>query len=264
MRVGSIGQVFFALVMVGLGVLGLVSGAFASVWQPVPKEIPGREILAYASAAVSLAGGMGLLWESTAAAGARLLTVYLLLWLLVLRMPAVFAAPLREVSWSGCGESAVLLAGSFALHAALAPSSGARFAVLTGVRGMTAAQYLFGFALVPCGLAHFAYAQATAELVPRWLPGHLFWAYATGTAYIVAAAAILFRHKAHEASNYAALMMSAFTVVVWAPRVAKDPAQRFVWTALLISSALSASAWVVADSFRRMPESTPSTPLYKV
>jgi len=42
MRVDSIGQVFFALVMVGLGVLGLVSGDFASVWQPVPKEIPGE------------------------------------------------------------------------------------------------------------------------------------------------------------------------------------------------------------------------------
>jgi uncharacterized membrane protein len=250
----------FASAFLALGVLGFIYGDFALVWQVVPNWVPARTVIAYGCATLMILAGAGLLWPPTALGSSVALTLYLALWLLLLRVPALFSAPLVEVSWSGCGENAVLLAGSLALLAALAPALRARFASLTGVHVMTAAQYLFGFALIPCGLAHVAYAQATAALVPRWLPGHLFWAYATAAAYIAAAAAVLFRRKAHAASGCTALMMSAFTVLVWVPRVAHDPAQRFAWTALLISSALSVSSWVVADSFRSTPECTPSTP----
>jgi uncharacterized membrane protein len=256
MRVDSIGQVFFALVMVGLGVLGLVSGDFASVWQPVPKEIPGREILAYASAAVSLAGGMGLLWESTAAAGAQLLTVYLLLWLLVLRIPAVFVAPLREVSWSGCGENAIILAGSLILVGRFANRPGRQNPCLALAEyGSRSAGLLFGLALIPCGLAHLVYSKDTAALVPNWLPWHLGWAYSTGGAYLLAGVSIVVKRQAALAATLTAAMMAVFTATIWIPTVAGSPRDRFGWTALLISLAITAGAWLVAESFRRTPAS---------
>jgi hypothetical protein len=39
----------FAIGMVGLGILALIYGDFALVWQPVAPWIPGRTILAYMS-----------------------------------------------------------------------------------------------------------------------------------------------------------------------------------------------------------------------
>jgi hypothetical protein len=39
----------FAVGMIGLGILALVYGDFAMVWQPVPDWVPGRMALAYAS-----------------------------------------------------------------------------------------------------------------------------------------------------------------------------------------------------------------------
>ena len=48
----------FAVDMIGLGILALVYGDFAMVWQqPVAPWIPGRSALAYGSGLVMLLGG---------------------------------------------------------------------------------------------------------------------------------------------------------------------------------------------------------------
>src|SRR6185503_9351921 len=67
------GRVLFAAVMIWLGVLGFINGDFVQIWQPVPKWVPAREALAYLCALISLASGIGLLWQRTAAVAARLI-----------------------------------------------------------------------------------------------------------------------------------------------------------------------------------------------
>src|SRR3954468_7003734 len=100
----------FAAGMIGLGVLALIYGDFALVWQPVAPWVPGRTALAYASGAVMLLGGVGLLFRATAAWAVRVLFPYLIFWML-LKVPAVVVAPQIEGVWLGFGELAVLLAG---------------------------------------------------------------------------------------------------------------------------------------------------------
>jgi len=109
----------FAVGMIGLGILALVYGDFALVWQPVALWIPGRTILAYGSGLIMLLGGVGLLLRTTAAWSARILFPYLIVWLL-LKVPALVVAPQMEAVWLGFGELAVLLAGGWVLFAKLA------------------------------------------------------------------------------------------------------------------------------------------------
>jgi len=109
----------FAIGMIGLGVLALVYGDFAMVWQPVPAGLPGRTMLAYASGVVMLLGGAGLLFRATAAWAARVLFPYLVIWML-LKLPALFVAPGMEAVWLGFGELAVLMAGGWVLFAKVA------------------------------------------------------------------------------------------------------------------------------------------------
>jgi len=96
MRIVSVGQVVFALTMVGVGILGWIRGDFVQIWQPVPKAFPAREVLIWLCAAISLACGAGLLWRRTAASAARLLFFYLLLWMVVFKLRFIFLAPTTE------------------------------------------------------------------------------------------------------------------------------------------------------------------------
>jgi uncharacterized membrane protein len=240
-------RVFFALGLIGLGVLSLVYGDFALQWQPVPAWVPARTWLAYASGAVMIAAGAGLLSRRGAALASGVLLVYSLLWLLLLKLPGVVTAPLVEVNWLGFGEIAMIVAGAWMLFAEEGGRRGSgRRAFAMGENGRRIARYLFGLALIPVGLSHFVYARETMGFVPAWLPFRAGWAYLTGAAHIAAGVGVLFGVVPRLAALLEAGMIGVFTALVWVPLVVQTPASQLSWTGLLISWTIGAAAWVVA------------------
>jgi hypothetical protein len=107
--------------------------------------------------------------------------------------------------------------------------------------------------MIPFGVAHFAYVKQTAALVPAWLPWHVGWAYFFGCSFIAAGVAVLIGVCARLAAALSALQLGMFTLLVWVPIVAAGTKNPFLWSETVISCALSAAAWVVADSYRGMP-----------
>lgn len=254
MRITSVGHAVFAATVIALGILGLVQGDFAPIWGGVPKDFPTHDGLVYLCAVVSLLCGAGLFWRQTAGTAARVLFAYLLLWMVLFKVPYIVQSPTVEVNYQSCGETAVLVAGAWVLYAWFAGAwDQRRLALATGEKGVRLARALYGLALIAFGLSHFTYLELTAPLVPAWLPFHVGWAYFTGSTYLAAGIAMLVGVYARLAAALSAWQMGLFTLLVWVPLMVQGIITAGQRGEFIVSWALTAAAWVVADSCRGMP-----------
>ena len=248
MRIMALGHLLFAIGLMGLGILSLGSGDFAYTWQPVPGWVIWREGLAYVSGLLLVGTGIGMLVKRTARPSTLIITIYAATWVLLLQAPRVAHAPGNVGTWLGVCENLVLVCGGWILFLSLAGSEhdmGLKFLADPRVP-----RVLFGASCVVFGLSHFVYVDATAAMVPAWLPDRVGFAYLTGAGHFTAGLAILFAAVPRLAATLEASMISSFVLVLHIPSVFSEPASRLQWTMLFVASALAGAAWVVAGSLR--------------
>jgi uncharacterized membrane protein len=94
-------------------------------------------------------------------------------------------------------------------------------------------------------VSHFVYAEFTAAMVPGWLPGHLFWAYATGACHVAAGVAILAGVRVWLAGTLLAAMAGGFVLLLHLPRVVATPSSRMEWTMMFVALSIAGAAWIM-------------------
>lgn len=93
---------------------------------------------------------------------------------------------------------------------------------------------VLGRVFVPVGLAmfgaeHLSAPKVLAQLVPKWMPGHLFWAYFVGFALFAAATSIALNRYARLAASLLGLMFVLFVVMIHLPNAVANPGNRILW-----------------------------------
>ncbi|MEO8926358.1 MAG: DoxX family membrane protein [Caulobacteraceae bacterium] len=243
----AIGGRVYGLGAVVLGIVVLAYGAFASVWLPVPANLPAYHILAYASAGVLIAAGLAINAPRAAPIGALALAVLFASGMLVLELPHVLAKPADWGGWQAVAESTVMALGGVLAYTQAPGVGETRAAAIARI-----ARLVFGVCLLIFGVSHFVYARFTASLVPAWLPpSQLIWAWATGVAQIAAGLAVLSGIQARLAAILLTVMYVAFSVLVHIPSVIADPSRQDNWAENGINLLLVGAAWGLADSLSK-------------
>jgi uncharacterized membrane protein len=256
-----------AIGLLGLGILGLVYGDFALVWQPVAAWIPGRTALAYCTAALESVVALGLLLRATSAWAVRVLFPGVILWQL-LKVPGIVLGGRHVGAYLSWGETALLLAGGWTLFARLADlGAGSALAFLTTERSVRMAQIYLGVCIIPIGLSHIVYHEATVDLIPQWLPDRLFFAYLTGAGQIASGLGLIFNVLPRVAAYAEAGQLWIYTALIWVPAVVFGPnsdvqavfgpggGARMPWTALLVTWFPAGCALAVAQNVRSKSDS---------
>lgn len=257
-------RALFAAAMIALGLTGLVNDDFALVWQRIPvQQLPGRAAVAYACALIELLAGIGLLVESFLTPACRVLFPYMLLWIVLLKLPVVASAPGKITSWAAFGEIAMITAGSWCLFAEYAGEWEKRhlgFAV--GQRGVRAARWVLVVSLPMIGLV--VLLKGESYRLPAWLtwlPHPVGWVYLSGLGSIAACCGMFFGVWPRLAAAMEAAMLGVVTIWFWGPILGTG---RTAVTGFVVSSLIVAGAWVSADSYVNLPWLAVGRPIWSI
>jgi len=249
----NLGIYAFAAAAILLGLVGLVSGDFATEWQRVGPSVPFREPLAYLTALIELTAGLALLWPRTARAGALTLTIvysiFTLLW-----VPKILQGHSGFDPTGNFFEEFSILAGAAVLLARFSPvgsNLSRRESLFARLSGLSAISF---------GIVHIVDMPGLAAWVPAWIPpSQIFWCYATTIGFFLAAAAILSGIMAPLASRLLTVEIVSFELFVWIPKLLAAPHDHFNWSGNAICIAIAGAVWAVSDSIcRYATERTPA------
>lgn len=144
--------------------------------------------------------------------------------------------------WGMIGAGvAVLVAGLILL-----PS---RFRAASGIRKLLMLGPVFeAVALAMFAAEHFLAARGLMTMVPRWLPGPLFWTYFVGIALLAAAVSLIAWRHVRWSSVLLALLFLIIVATIDVPGLLVHAHERLFWTLTVRETAFAAGAMVLAGS----------------
>jgi uncharacterized membrane protein len=132
--------------------------------------------------------------------------------------PKIVATPRDPGPWTSAFEVLAIAGASWILVGMLAPKvlNPERAALPTGVL-LLSGRVFFAASLIVFGVQHLVYGRFVAGLVPRWIPGHLFWAYFVGAAFLLAALGIVSGRFVSQAGGSLGSMFLLWVLILHAP-----------------------------------------------
>jgi uncharacterized membrane protein YphA (DoxX/SURF4 family) len=176
----------------------------------------------------------------------------------VIVVPALVSAPFgmsAPVFWMYVCAFLVFIIGLIKIFGELPQEHGVN-------KIMPFGRLFFAVPMAVFGSEHFTFTASVAALVPRWIPGHTFWVYLVGVAFLCAALSIAVLVQARLAAALVGMTMLLFVLVMDLPVTLAHPGNRFFWALALRQLAFSGGAFAFAMSpwSTRLGPPTPAQP----
>jgi uncharacterized membrane protein len=254
-EIGSaLGRYCMAIAMIAFGMQHLIYDEFVTRVVPkLPAWIPGHALLAYGFGLYLVAAGGALMLRKTArltglALGGTLLASFSLLYL-----PLAFADLHNAGLWTKAGKALALSGGAFLIAGSMPKDLRSRYGwsetlIKVLEKFIPLGRYFLGLFLAFCGVLHFTYVTFVAELVPAWIPGHLFWTYFSGVALVAGGFGLCVPQTTRLAAALSALMIFLWVLLLHIPRAVADLQDSNETTAVFEAIAVAGTALLVATS----------------
>ncbi|MGA8036636.1 MAG: hypothetical protein WA823_02515 [Candidatus Acidiferrales bacterium] len=106
------------------------------------------------------------------------------------------------------------------------------------------------------GTEHFVFVKGISEMVPKYLPFHMFWAIFCGICLIVSALAIVVRTQDRLAATLLGIMLFLFDALLTLPAIPQESHNRIIWALGFRELQFSAGALAYAGSLYRSHSSS--------
>ena len=216
-----LGRVLYGLGMVGLGGQHFYNADFIPVILPsAPPWMLGQYFWTSLVGSGLIITGVAIIIGKGTRAAAILLGAALVATIGVVDIPHQLATALSPIAaWNNCFKALTLAGGAFVVAASF-PTPGSqrwdRAFISFGCAALAITVAVFG-------AEHFQYVAFVADLVPKWIPGHVFWTCFCGAALIAAGAGMILRIKARLAAGLLGIMILAWVPLLHIPRALADP-----------------------------------------
>ena len=254
----TIGRCCIGVAMIAFGAQHLYYRDFVTRLVPkLPAELPGRGVLACGLGVGLIIAGVAILARKTARATALLLGTIILASFALLHLPLAATNAGNVVLWVNAGKALALAGGAFLVAGSLPrkpEGPDLKFAVLFNPieKFIPLAPYFLGAFFAYCGILHFIYVKPVADLVPAWIPRHVFWAYFSGLALVAGGVGMNLRATARLAAGLSALMIFVWVILLHIPRAGADLRDSNEMTAVFEALAVAGAALLASTGAQRV------------
>lgn len=151
----------------------------------------------------------------------------------------MFALTPGNVFWPYFAGAAILLLGLFAASKEVSLARGKEKLLILG-------RVFFAVPMAVFAAQHFTTTKFVSQLIPSWIPAHVFWTYFVGTALLAAALSIAIKKQARLAATLLGTMLILFELVLHIPHIRAHPSDVLMWAVAFRDLAFSGGALAFA------------------
>ena len=151
----------------------------------------------------------------------------------------MFALTPGNVFWPYFASVAILLCGLFVARKDVSLARGKEKVLILG-------RVFFAVPMAVFAAQHFTTTKFVAQLIPSWIPAHVFWTYFVGTALLAAALSIAIKKQARLAATLLGTMLILFELLLHIPHIMAHPRDLLMWAVAFRDLSFSGGALAFA------------------